>query len=479
MRLSPYQFLELSEERSGLSVNLFWVELPPKDDLKPRYYLWRYSLTLLNMIRKPLFFLLSMMFQSFSFSQWLPVGDGLQSTLPGQITEILDLEVFQDELYAVGRFNLAGGQASNGLAKWDGNKWESVPITGNPIKLKAFDNKLHILGPTGNLGSIVDHYVTTWDGQSWDVLDSNRIVPFFPNQGPLDIDTFRNKLIIGGYSFRLNDIGPFYNIIYWDSSGYDSFPNNSTFYASVNDIGHYGEELILTGNFNSVNSIPQKGYIRFDGQNWITPIPPPFFLGFSSDNPFQDLLLNGGYQFDGSIYNPLPYGSVHFKEGKVRENIFFSALERQVVVIDSLYNYQTFGEPVDSPGAIYCMEFFNDSLFIGGSFTKIDGKDISGIAKRGDDFPNGILDLWKSNENNGLSIFPNPSKSEINIIFPSYWNNQSKEVRIRNSNGQLVNYTIATNEIFSLDLDFLTPGLYLIECKAHDQIVTTKFVLTK
>ena len=118
------------------------------------------------------------------FAQWSNLGPGLNNMPTNAI-------VYKDKLYVIGYFTAAGGTTiTNGMASWDGTKWENV------IGLAGFDNtniffvqgdylyvainnsssKLQINGVKSNYG------IVKFDGTKWTevamaqtMLDSTRI----------------------------------------------------------------------------------------------------------------------------------------------------------------------------------------------------------------------------------------------------------------------------------------------------------------
>src|SRR5262245_28701659 len=56
---------------------------------------------------------------TFTDGNWTPVGSGLNNT-------VYALAVSGTNLYAGGKFTVAGGVPANGVAKWDGSTWSAL-----------------------------------------------------------------------------------------------------------------------------------------------------------------------------------------------------------------------------------------------------------------------------------------------------------------------------------------------------------------
>ncbi len=123
-------------------------------------------------------------------SAWTPVGGGITGT--GNLPAVWDLCVFDDgsgiALYACGRFDLAGGQPANGIARWNGSAWSAVggPIasTTNPCgpatasSMAVFDDgtgsraSLYLVGGFETVAGIPARGIARWDGVSWSAVGS-------------------------------------------------------------------------------------------------------------------------------------------------------------------------------------------------------------------------------------------------------------------------------------------------------------------
>lgn len=123
---------------------------------------------------------------------WSPVGTGLAAGSGGGGVGGMVVDSVKNVLYLVGGFQYAGGVKVNGIAQWDGTKWDSVgtPITNGGSGICMYRNKLFIGGYSKRY-TISDTVLASWDGKKWT-----------PHLGPDGVVgsliEYQDKLIVGG-----------------------------------------------------------------------------------------------------------------------------------------------------------------------------------------------------------------------------------------------------------------------------------------
>lgn len=97
--------------------------------------------------------------------------DGANYTCPGGGVDgiIFDMAVFNDTLYVVGEFSIAGGIPANCIAKWDGYNWCSLGSTFNaPIRsIEVFNNELFIGGHFSQIDGQPINNIARWIGGNY------------------------------------------------------------------------------------------------------------------------------------------------------------------------------------------------------------------------------------------------------------------------------------------------------------------------
>jgi len=115
-----------------------------------------------------------------------PLGTGLAFSYDE--ADVRGLAVFNNELYAAGQFDQAGGVAVNGIARWDGTTWRAVGtglrdsvanVTGYPRCLHAHGGLLVCGGEFDRAGGVAARNVAAWNGTSWAALGSGSFAPVY------------------------------------------------------------------------------------------------------------------------------------------------------------------------------------------------------------------------------------------------------------------------------------------------------------
>jgi hypothetical protein len=127
---------------------------------------------------------------------WKSVGDGLTGSFAG----VNDMEIYNDELYVAGVFKKSEGNPDNNIARWDGEEWHEVgggtAGIGNGSSqiydLHVYNNELYAAGIFSFAGGVPAQRIAKWDGQQWCGLGST-----FDNVIS-GIGVYNNELYIGG-----------------------------------------------------------------------------------------------------------------------------------------------------------------------------------------------------------------------------------------------------------------------------------------
>ncbi|MCB9898891.1 MAG: hypothetical protein H6825_12880 [Planctomycetes bacterium] len=205
------------------------------------------------------------------------VGGGLDDTPSWGFAT--SLAVFDDgsgpQLYAGGRFNRAGGQPIDGIARWDGTSWTDVEISIDDSYVTALavwddgsGEKLYM----GNNSNVDGGYLRCWDGVTWSVLGGD--LNGFVADLLVHDDGLGEKLWVAGGFSQAGGM-PVDGVATWDGTQWAAVgtpgegPDGQVGSMTVVDLGS-GPELILAGDFGS----PGPGVVRWDGTSWIA-MPDP------------------------------------------------------------------------------------------------------------------------------------------------------------------------------------------------------------
>jgi hypothetical protein len=168
-------------------------------------------------------------------------------------------------LYVGGTFDTVGSVVTSGIAKWDGNKLESLGagIDGH-VENISFDNKgnLFALGIFSTAGGKPADYIAQWNGAEWSPVgqkDGNGLNGSITH---MTIDNSGNLYLIGYFSSA--GIKPVRHLAKWDGitlsavgGGLESLPND----IAVDSAGM----LYIAGQANVGDSTMLR---RWDGKIW-------------------------------------------------------------------------------------------------------------------------------------------------------------------------------------------------------------------
>ncbi len=213
---------------------------------------------------------------------WEIVGGGVRYTSSDiWIPSVETLAVFDDgggnALYVGGAFTRAGSVNTDGLARWDGNTWASLPafsgFAGNTRTLSVFDaglgNSLYAsIDVRGIGGSYSGFRIVRWNGQSWDlsygVMDApiEAMTAFDFGSGP--------RLVAGGgFTFAAGAWAR--GIASWNGDAWEPVGgglNSGGVKRVVPFTDEGGTSLFLSGGFLMQGSTALVSMARWDHSGW-------------------------------------------------------------------------------------------------------------------------------------------------------------------------------------------------------------------
>ncbi len=86
------------------------------------------------------------------------------------------------------------------------------------------------------------------------------------------------------------------------------------------------------------------------------------------------------------------------------------------------------------------------------------------------------LEIPPEENNNGIALFPNPAKDELNIVTPKY--SGEAVVKISDAIGAVVYSAPVKNSTFKIQTSGFGKGIYFVQVISNDQrMITAKFVV--
>ena len=440
------------------------------------------------------------------------LGSGVDK-LPGMgryIVNRLYTDTVDNLLYAVGGFSSMGGKKCYGIAKWNGQNWDSL---GSGIResfiwdqiqnvedVIRFQNDIYIAGAFYKCGGKNIISLARWNGTEWfevggGLTDTS---DFGLSQWATvkDMEVFNNELYIIG-SFRTAGNINTKGIAKWDGQTWTDLSQgiiNPNSLLSYQSLMFYNNELYL-------GAVAPIGLQKRIGNTWVKVGP-----GIKGDawinclEVYQNNLYVAGYFQTpaGNIDNSLFYtnGTSYFGTagGVLPSNLLDIQEYKTELYACGQFNYAGF-QPVDRiakwngtqwfntnlsiqipenniPGTAYAMEVYDGKLIIAGGFSAINGVQTWNIGSV--DFGPAGVGLSNLSQNAAVKLFPNPAQTQVRIELDK--NAKLQEIRLFNAIGQLVLQQNATTENI-LDVSKLAKGIYVVHVQSDKGVLREKLMV--
>lgn len=335
---------------------------------------------------------------------WTPLGSGL--TLSFDEADVRALAVYNNELYAAGQFDTAGGLPASAIAKWNGSSWSPVgtglrqsggAAVGYPLAMHVWNGELIVAGTFDRAGGLPVQNIARWNGTTWAGLGAGSFATVWA------LETWNTQLVASG-QFQLASVSAMpgvWNGASWSVLGANnlSFPPvalrtfNGALYGdaggalmrfdgiSWNNVGvvagifdglvathirtlHvHGSELMLGGQFTRAGGAPgalavaSANAVAFDGGTaWRT--------------------LGTGLGTDRRIVRLLPWRGGRVAAGQFSEAGGVPAVG---LAFHDGDRWQMLGRI--GGGVVWDAAVWQDSVVVTGSFTDVDGLPFPGIAR--------------------------------------------------------------------------------------------------
>ena len=282
--------------------------------------------------------------------QWSSLGTGMDGSDGGTV---FTLEVYQNELYAGGYFDIADGDSAIKIARWDGTNWYALGAgmidtnwwTANTAMVEAlevYNNELYVGGTFTSAGDTSAFHIARWDGSNWSAVGSG-----LPGSwGVYELVVFNSELYVGVYD----------SIMKWDGTNWSKAATTNH---SILALYVYNNELYAAGQFDTINGMAAR-IARFDGTTWY-----PFV---SELTPFNTSSVSAIIGYDSMLYIGGGFDSV--------DGVNANSIARWDGV-----NWN----PVDSgvggsPNIVDYLTVWNDKLIVGGWFSTAGGNIVNNIA---------------------------------------------------------------------------------------------------
>jgi hypothetical protein len=390
---------------------------------------------------------------------WDSLGAGINGLETAHIypnTSVSTIINFQNNLYVGGAFHSLGNVDALGVGFWDGVTWDSMPVQPEGANvLSAINQELYLGGSFDSLAGITANSIVKWNGVSWQSLDFPNFYefPFFNRYANVcAICEFDGKIYVAGdfESYPVDTVG---NILCYDGANWTSVSGGiKGFDAGIRSLLIYHGELYAAGSFYKSDGNPGENIQRYNGNTWLDVGGGTGYMNAAIDNLVvcQDKLFAvGPFQEAGGI----PANWIAVWGG-----------------VKWCGTGNTFNNGITS---IAC---FQDSVFIGGAFTTIDGDSLMRIAKwTGGDFADtcSTIDIPENEIADEFHFFPNPANSPITLTYP-YNSSQVQIIDVLGRKFKTIILSAATTS--QIDITDLPCGIYFLELITEQGTVTKKMI---
>jgi hypothetical protein len=393
--------------------------------------------------------------QTPDIGRWAALGSGVDS-------DVCALQMFNNYLYAGGKFDTAGGIASSHIARWDtaALKWDSLKgkLNGNVYALCVYKNALYVGGDFTIADGDTVNRIATWNGSAWVPVGAGF------NTGAVYALAVSNDTLFAGGSF-LKSGGVVVNHIAkltgntWGSLGSGT---NNTVYA----LADFRPELYIGGAFTQAGGSIAHYISSFDDYNtwqWrsLEPGVNDTVRALNAGVALVPLINKKQVSQGFGGGNVLVIGGNFDSAGGFYSN-YIAALDGSWIGISSLNG------PVFALANPYT-SFSQGSIenYIGGRFSRSNIDTLNNIAYAYINLGGGVPSLTdKSN----VVVYPNPSNGNFTLTFshPELVSG-SQTIEVYNVLGEKVySQFIIPNSSFIINLSSQPNGIYLYRVITED-----------
>lgn len=384
---------------------------------------------------------------------WDSLGSGIDKFPqgPGAPGAIRSITRFGNYIYVGGAFRRAGNVLNTyAFARWDGNQWGAVPgatmTFGNTVAHIVDQNgELYICGAFDSVSSLPANCLAKWDGTTWQTVGNN--YNFQIQGGWLDkIQFYNGNLYVAG-NFE-DPQGNTCRLAKWDGSAWQFFTNElSGSVADVWDMEVYNGELYVAGLFFTASGNVANSIMRWNDQTWRDVAGSVQIL--SNPNPtVKDMCVHNGELY--CVGNFEKIGGVPALGLAKWDGNAWCGFGTQFL---TYFQQMT--------GATH-IEFYTDTMYVGGSFWYADSVVANNIVKWiSGSFTDtcGVLSSIGDYSSTAPYVYPNPTGDIVTFQFEN--DHQSREIGIYDQFGREILREKTDESSFNVLVQEFSEGIYV------------------
>jgi len=279
-------------------------------------------------------------------TDWYSLGAGIT----GRNVDVECMINYKGDLYVGGFIDSAGGKDAKNIAKWDGNEWSSVGsgINGRVTSLAVYKDELYAGGLFSNAGGTNADNIAKWNGAAWSSVGEGLSDEVYT------LCIYNDELYAGGW-FKENILGNFNanNIAKWNGANWDTVGSGINSGNWIKTLTVFYNELYATGSFSRCGNVDVNNIAKWNNANWQSVDSIRLSKRVYVSAVYKNELHLAGLSDD---FNLLPYYAI------------WNGTD---------WNFSKFSFD-NWPNCLYSS---SDFLYVGGLFTTVNGKTVNGIFK--------------------------------------------------------------------------------------------------
>ena len=413
-------------------------------------------------------------------------------------------------IYMSGRFHIIDGQHIQGIARWNGIKWDSMgagldrlimydSLSYNPSPIYAmtpYHNKLYVGGEFSSLGYLNAPAIGTWNGKAW---DSVPVQPFKnesymgPTGAIAALTVINNKLYMGG-EFDTVAGQPCIGIAYWNDTNWSSLNfSPELYFDQINAICEYKGSIYVGGSFDGTNT--RANICRWDSLGWhsmgigvrgslanvwcMAVYDGALYVGgaFSTSDGNAG---NNIEKWDGTQWSDVSGGTDYQVENLLVYNGKLYAMGQLMIAggvsADKIAEWDgtkwcSFGGNIYNTISTACI--YKDTLYIGGGFEAFANDTVKYLAKwAGGSYTDSCEDVTGINEvkggNGNVKVYPNPSNGLFTLVIASEAKQSPNTIEVYNVLGENIYKAKINSDNTEINLSGQPNGVYLYRVISQD-----------
>ncbi|MBC8078595.1 MAG: hypothetical protein H7Y32_21140, partial [Chloroflexales bacterium] len=303
-------------------------------------------------------------------SAWSALGSGLAEQYESS-PPVLSLALDGATLYAGGEFDSAGGKSIKGLARWNGSAWSAVGDGANVIShssdviartIAIGADGLFAAGQIDQVGTRYVFGIARWDGQNWDSLGYG-VATY--GDSPAEIRSIAiddaGRVYIAGFISQVAGI-QVSNVAMWDGAEWNDLgggvKGGNNYVSAVLAVG---DEVFVGGDFSQAGELPTTNIARWtiSTQTWSA-------VGTGIDGGVRALAFGDGLLFAGGGFDNA--GGVEAKDLASWDGAKWSGLAGDFEI------FEIFDTGNEAGTYVNALAYANGRIYAGGYFQTIHEK---------------------------------------------------------------------------------------------------------